>query len=157
MTLRLRGFRRFIRIVRSERGAALVELAVVLPLLIIIAVGVAEYGRLYFTAITVSNAARAGAQFGTQETQNSNIAGMTQAVLDEARDVAGVSATPPPTFFCRCPDGTSPSCSTGSCPGYGAVQVYVQASAQKTVTFLMKYPGMPASITVQRTATFRAQ
>jgi Flp pilus assembly protein TadG len=49
---------------RQEHGNALVELAVAIPILILIAVGVADYSRLYFTEITVANAARSGADWG---------------------------------------------------------------------------------------------
>lgn len=47
---------------RSERGAALVELAVALPLLLVIMVGTIDFGRAFRTAMIVTNAARAGAQ-----------------------------------------------------------------------------------------------
>ena len=49
----------------NRRGGALLELAVAIPMLILIAIGVIDYGRVYTTAITVSNAARAGAEFGS--------------------------------------------------------------------------------------------
>ena len=158
MTLHRKFFRRLRRTARSERGAAIVELAVALPVLILVAVGAAEYGRMYFTAITVANAARAGAQYGARDGYTTKIAEISAAVLNDAGDVSGVLASPAPTSFCRCPDETAASCTdANACGLYGESRVFVQASAQKTVTFLMKYPGMPASITITRTATFRAR
>lgn len=47
-----------------ERGANLVEAAVVIPLLLMILVGVVDLGRAYFTYITVIDAAREGARYG---------------------------------------------------------------------------------------------
>ena len=139
---------------RSERGAALLELVIVIPLLILFVIGAAEFGRVYYAAITVANAARAGAQFGTRDGQSGNFAGMTQAAQSEAADLGGISSFP--SRFCRCPDGSVPSC-TGTCPGFGAPEVFVKDSVVKTITFFVKYPGLPQSITVRRTATFRVQ
>lgn len=47
-----------------ERGATLVEAAIVLPLLILLAVGLSEVGFLVIDYITVTNSAREGARTG---------------------------------------------------------------------------------------------
>ena len=47
---------------RSERGQSLVELALVLPLLILLLAGVADLGRAFFSYIQITNAAREGAR-----------------------------------------------------------------------------------------------
>lgn len=47
---------------RSERGAALLETAIVLPLLLFVAVGIIEFGRAYQTWQVLTNAAREGAR-----------------------------------------------------------------------------------------------
>ncbi|HEY48216.1 MAG TPA: pilus assembly protein [Anaerolineae bacterium] len=49
----------------TERGQELIELAILLPLLLVIAFGVLDLGRLYHAAITITNAAREGARYGT--------------------------------------------------------------------------------------------
>lgn len=49
---------------RRERGASLVEVAVVLPILLVLAVGLAEVGFLVIDYITVTNATRSGARTG---------------------------------------------------------------------------------------------
>jgi TadE-like protein len=155
MTLYPAVFRLIKALQRSEVGSAAVELAVMLPLLAVLALGVTEFGRIYYTAITVTDAARAGAQYGAQSTLTSiNSAGMNQAVLNDAADVGSISVSS--SRFCRCPDGSTPSC-TGSCAGYGGPEVFVQVNASKTVTLLMRYPGLPTAFTLSRTATFRVQ
>lgn len=45
---------------RSDRGAAAVEFAIVLPVLVVILFGVIEYGRIFFIQNTITNAARVG-------------------------------------------------------------------------------------------------
>ncbi len=45
---------------RGEHGAAMVEFAIILPLLIIVVFGIIEFGRAYNTKITLTHAAREG-------------------------------------------------------------------------------------------------
>jgi Flp pilus assembly protein TadG len=47
---------------RSERGAALLEMALTLPLLLLVCVGILEFGRAYQTWQVLTNAAREGAR-----------------------------------------------------------------------------------------------
>jgi Flp pilus assembly protein TadG len=47
---------------RSERGAALLEMAMTLPLLLLVCVGILEFGRAYQTWQVLTNAAREGAR-----------------------------------------------------------------------------------------------
>ncbi len=44
----------------TDRGAAAVEFALLLPVLLLFVGGVADFGRYFFTQITVSHAAREG-------------------------------------------------------------------------------------------------
>ncbi len=46
--------------VRRERGAALVEAAIVLPLLALLVFGLAEFARAFNTQVTLTHAAREG-------------------------------------------------------------------------------------------------
>lgn len=47
---------------RSERGVALLETALTLPLLLFVAIGIIEFGRAYQTWQILTNAAREGAR-----------------------------------------------------------------------------------------------
>ena len=53
------------RFARSERGTQLVELAIVLPVLLVMFGAVAEFGRLFYTYQTLTKATRAGARYLT--------------------------------------------------------------------------------------------
>ena len=56
---------------RGRRGAAIVEFAVVLPLLMLILFGILEYGYLFFVQQTLTNAAREGCRIAVlQSTTN---------------------------------------------------------------------------------------
>ena len=50
------------RNIRSERGAAIIETALAVPLLLLIGVGAVEFGRAYRTSRVLTNAAREGAR-----------------------------------------------------------------------------------------------
>lgn len=50
------------RRIRGQRGTALLEAAVTMPILLLIAVGVFEFGRAYQTWQVLTNAAREGAR-----------------------------------------------------------------------------------------------
>ena len=50
------------RDIRSERGSAVIETALAIPLLLILGVGIAELGRAYQTSQVLTNAAREGAR-----------------------------------------------------------------------------------------------
>jgi Flp pilus assembly protein TadG len=47
---------------RNQRGAALVEAAITLPIILLISVGIFEFGRAYQTWQVLTNAAREGAR-----------------------------------------------------------------------------------------------
>lgn len=51
---------------RSERGANLVEAALVVPILILILAGVVDLGRAFYNYISLANAAREGARAGAR-------------------------------------------------------------------------------------------
>ena len=48
--------------IREDRGAAIVEVALTLPLLLLVSVGIFEFGRAYQTWQVLTNAAREGAR-----------------------------------------------------------------------------------------------
>jgi Flp pilus assembly protein TadG len=68
--------RRLLRRGRDEHGAALLEMAFTLPLLLFVCVGILEFGRAYQTWQVLTNAAREGARIavlpGTTSTDVTN-------------------------------------------------------------------------------------
>lgn len=54
-----------IRRFRRDDGAAAVEFALVLPLLLILVFGIIDFGRLMYTANTLTSAVREGARFAS--------------------------------------------------------------------------------------------
>lgn len=140
-----------------EAGGAAVELAVVLPILVLIAIGIADYARVFATGITIASAAKAGAQYGAQNTATSgDTADIHNAARQEGQEVAPIVVTS--NRICRCPGSENGvDCITGSCGSYGVPRVFVSVTASKSVAMLFNYPGLPSTIPVRRTATIRVQ
>ncbi len=65
----------------DERGQALVEFTLVVPLLVILLFGIVEIGRIGNAYLTVTHAARHGARYGAVGADNTQI---TARVLDSA-------------------------------------------------------------------------
>ncbi len=64
----------------GENGSAIVELALCVPVLILIVLGTGDFARVFYTSIALSDAARAGAQYGAHSvTQSGNTSGMQTA------------------------------------------------------------------------------
>jgi len=53
----------FLRRLKTERGTAILEAALTLPLLLLVSVSIFEFGRAYQTWQVVTNAAREGARY----------------------------------------------------------------------------------------------
>jgi Flp pilus assembly protein TadG len=90
--------------VGAARGQALVEfVAVLLPLLLIL-VGIIQFGLLFNTSVTITNAAREGARAGTiyvydrSHTRSWNDAQRCTAVLGAVDDAFGILSTSTPNF-----------------------------------------------------------
>jgi Flp pilus assembly protein TadG len=64
---------------RRDRGAAVVEFALVLPLLVLLVFGIAEFGRAYSIQTTLSGAARDGVR--VMALQNDQVAARKSAKL----------------------------------------------------------------------------
>jgi Flp pilus assembly protein TadG len=122
----------------KQRGQALLELALTLPILLLLTLGLIELGRLAYYNIEVSDAARAGVQFGTQSlAYAADTAGITTAAQSDAPDLGAGTITVTPVQYCDCP-GTG---SAGACPAAGCSYplVYLKVTTTYTYTPLFNY------------------
>ena len=75
------------RMLRSERGQAMVEMAIALPVFILIMVAVLDAGRVFNVWITVTNGAREGARAAaTRQTEPEILDRIDQAMIGLAYD-----------------------------------------------------------------------
>jgi Flp pilus assembly protein TadG len=130
----------------------------VAPLLLFILLVIADFGRVFYKGITLSNAARVGAQYGAQDPSKAgDSAGIQQAATQEAQNIGAITVTSSRT--CNCQTGGAVSCTTQWCDddNYGPPRVYVQVTTSSTFNTLLAYPGIPNSISLSRTVILRVQ
>jgi Flp pilus assembly protein TadG len=125
-----------------------------LPLILLLLAGVLDYTLVMRTAISVADAARAGAQYGSLSAANaSNTLGMQNTALNAAPDVPGLTATA--VKVCKCLDSTAVNCG-GGCSS-GPVRVYAQVTASTTARPIFSYSPVPFAGAVSTTVSMRAQ
>jgi hypothetical protein len=92
-----------------DEGATLVEVGLVLPLLILLAVGLSEIGFLVIDYITVTNAARSGARTAAAAADDPNADDFILGVVEEAACNLRFGNLETVTIYLAEPDGSIPS------------------------------------------------
>jgi Flp pilus assembly protein TadG len=115
-------------------------------------VAAVDFGRVFYAAIEVASAARAGAQYGVQNYNTAvNYNGMAQAALNDGANVAGLTASA--SNFCMC-SGAKVACTP---PGCAEPQLFVQVTAKATFNTILNYPGIPSQVPLSFTAIMEVQ
>lgn len=134
---------RLFRFVRRDDGTAMVEMAIVLPIFLLLVFGVIDFGRLLFTANSMASAVREGAR---------QAAVMADPVASQAVVKARVEAAFTPLGSPAITDAEV-SIDVTSVPG--SVIVKVTNYPWPTVTPLASLLG--ANVSITRKATFRLE
>ena len=162
---------------QGERGTALVELAVVMPLVVLLLVGAIDFARVFYTALAVTQAARAGAEYGVLTGASSTDASALAAAITLAAQNAvasdiGTVGVPAAKTECQCvPDNpgnagaldglavvacTTAGAATG-CSGQRHLAMFVTVTASKTFMMTAAFPGLPYSMPITRTTRLRVR
>jgi len=140
-------------ILRDDRGSAFAEMALITPLLIFLLAGAVELGRFSAYGVTVAGAARAGVQYGAQNSATAtDTTGMQNAATADASGITGVTAAA--SQFCQCADGSASTCLASDCATSHRI-VYVQVRVNGSYTSVLRYPGIQSSFPVSATAVMR--
>lgn len=89
-------------LIRGNRGNAVLEMALVMPLLLILCFGITEFGRAWTTVSVITSAAREGARLAVVTAPN---IALVEARVREVCDAAGVD---PETITVVPPDPADP-------------------------------------------------
>jgi Flp pilus assembly protein TadG len=139
---------RLARLCDDARGAAAVEFAMLLPVLLLMLAGLIDVTRLISHTMQVKAAAQAGADFAqVRGWKPDEIAGAVTAATQ-----LSVSASPAPAMATACVSGqtivetTASTCAAGGPPGR-----FVTVAAQGPFKPLIPWPGMgmPRAVTAQ--------
>ncbi len=121
---------------QSRRGAAAVEFALLVPVVVAGLTGVANYGLVIFEKIELESAARAGAQMAIRDREN------TSAIQQNVVDSTNLTITTSDvsvTNTCRCADiDAEVNCLTITICGDGdPTQYYTTVTVAKNFTLLL--------------------
>ena len=134
-----------------ECGTSLLEMALVLPILLLLLMGILDIGRYAEFSILMANAAHAGAQYGAQSVVNAaDSTGIANAAVSDAQSALTASGVSSSACVCNNP-GVGTTC-TFPCSS-GAALTYVQVTTTGTFHSLFGYVGLTSS--VSKTANMR--
>src|SRR5215472_1663094 len=130
-------------LLRHCGGNAAIELALLAPPLLLLAIGTADYGFCLYQQMEVQNAAQAGAEYARKH--GFSTSGISGAIAGATP--LSITASPAPAQSCGCPSGTSITSATcgSTCASGAAAGTYVTANAQATYTTIVPYPGIADS------------
>jgi TadE-like protein len=120
---------------RTPRGVAMVEMALVLPLLLMLFVAGVDFARVFFCAVTITNCAANGASYASQSVfdPKSPYTSTKAAALADAGDLS-------PTPNVSSASGVDPSGNS-----------YVEVTVTYPFRTLINWPGISSLTTVSRT------
>jgi Flp pilus assembly protein TadG len=158
----------------GNSGAAAVELSFMMPVLVLLALGAADYGALMGSASSLESATRSVAEYARNSpycavpglTDSNCISGINNLVATLKTNntaIASATFTPSATLatpgnYCTCTDGSSVSCSSASCAlADPRVVQYIQIVATQTYTPLVSYTGFFSSFPATGQTIIRIQ
>lgn len=135
---------KFLKRLKGDRGQALVETAVSVPLLLLILIGATEFARATYAAIEVSNSARAAAQYAAMNGgATADASGIQNAAQGDSPNLlsAVTANVTSDTCVCSGAETTVVSCnpSANLCGAGGHVMETVTVTTQATFSPLMSW------------------
>jgi Flp pilus assembly protein TadG len=140
------------RLARDTDGGPAVGFAFALPLLMMIVIGLIDFGSHMVNTTALRNAARAAVQYARVKPSDS--AGI-QAVAVQIGKLDPATLNVTTTLFCECTPGVKVQCSQ-QCPG-AAMQKFVQVEVTQAFDPIIPYPELLLPPTVTGRATIRYQ
>src|SRR6516165_2344597 len=115
----------------DDRDVTAVEFALIAPILVLMAISIADLGFGLYRAMQVQNAAQTGAEYAMAHGYDSTA--ISNAVVSGTTFTA-IGATPAPSQYCGCATNTGVTAAvcTALCPSGAVPGHYVQVSAQAT-------------------------
>ncbi len=141
---------------RCADGNLSVELALVLPILVLLALGTYDFGRAFQEKHRLAGAARAGAQYAIQNPGSDDVAGVVQSARNDAADTAntlGVTAR----YYCTCPTSGELTCGDPCPTATESSLTYVDVDVQQTLALLFAYPGVSDAVQLHGNVQMRVR
>jgi Flp pilus assembly protein TadG len=141
------------RLPHDEHANAIVESALVIPILVLALIAAVDFSRAYYAQIEINSAAQAGANYGLANINDT--AGMKSAAVLDAPDVPTLTATA--TTGCECADGSNPTPICTTAPTCSTLLVdYIEVDTSAAISTTLPYPGLPSTLTLTGKAHVRS-
>jgi Flp pilus assembly protein TadG len=131
---------------------------VALPVLLLVMLGATDFARVFYTGIELTDAARAGAQYGAYNVAQSGDTATMQTTATNAVNITMNAPTASRSCFCATDTGTFSTavlCSS-TCPFWQHLVISVTVTTSKTFSPIVAFPGLPTNVSLTRTVTMRA-
>lgn len=146
---------------RAESGQSLLEVALLMPLLSLIFLGIVDMGRYAYQAIALGNAARAAVAYGAQSPllASDPIGGTEAAACNDYAGSSSCGLSLSSAYVCQCDNAgtmSSITCSpTSTCTTTDQEVVSLSVTVTSTFNSIFTFPGIPSSLTITKTAIMR--
>jgi Flp pilus assembly protein TadG len=142
------------RLAGDRRGAAAVEAALVMPMLLVCMAGMIDGGRAILQALQLQAAAQAGADFA--RSKGGDLTGVGTAATLATPLTVSLSPAPTTLEGCATPNGITPAKKhKDKCPGNTDPGTFVVVTAASAFQTLMPWPGLGWQPVMKATAAVR--
>jgi Flp pilus assembly protein TadG len=142
-------------LLREEGGSALVEFAVFISVLVLIFLGVADYAFFIKAKMELQDAVASAAAYGSVPGNEGNFTQMVSVATTQIQGVSNPTVSAVNTYACSA-GGTAVTASS-LCTGNVTPYKFVVVTASATVPRSFVYPGIPASLVMTATASYRVE
>ena len=140
-------------VIPNTEGSSLIELALTLPVLLLILAAAVDLGQAFYVGIQLTGAAHDGVLYGVHNPTDA--AGMKSAAQNSSGNLPGFTTSA--TYGCECSDGSAAVAGCSAPPSCSANYVnYVDVAVTATYSPIISFPGLPAQTKFQSEARMRA-
>jgi len=138
------------RLCQDRSGNPLIELGLVAPFVVALILGVIDFGRGTYASMSLSSAARAGAEFVSRTGSTDTLL----QVVASAANLKEAELTVTPVVFCECTHGVEQACTA---PCGGGSRQYVSVEVKQPFSTLVPYPLISNPMTLSGRAVLRVK
>jgi len=145
---------------QNEKGVAAVEFALIAPILMMILIGIIDFGMYINQKMHLENTARAAAEYvmkgGDEADVQSNVINVTDRLKVENEEDLNVEME----NLCECDSGVKISCSAASVcssSGTGYKRRFFTVRINMNYSTIFPYPGFPSSMTLSGHARLQVE
>jgi Flp pilus assembly protein TadG len=144
-------------LLRGNAGNVTIEFGFVILFMVTLALGAYDFGNLGYQKIAVTNAARAGSQYGVQDMSTAeDSAGMIQAARNDINDTSDELTISARNYY-FCPGAGEVLDESVLCTGDTFSYMYVEVTVEDQVELLFPYPFVSSPQSVASTNTMRVR